>query len=234
MIEADVPGGFGTITSGVDSNALLTATVAFIERELPKWRDDPERPAEEVEERLNSQLCKRLSVVSREECPLVHFSHEEPQGKKRSVDMAVAPRTKCIIGGSWHTLYDPFLVIEGKRLPAPPPRSRRREYVSGGTKITGGIQRFKLSVHGNEVTAGAIVGYIQSDAPHAWLERINSWIGEFAEQPGSDGCNWSADDRLFEFREDVHNRVAVAMSKHRRKESTHGDMIALRHLWVVM
>jgi len=82
-----------------------------VHSELPGWRDDPNRPPEDAEERLNAQLCKYLNVTSRSRFPMVHFSHEEKQTATRRVDMSALPIAAVIIGETYHTIYDPFLVL---------------------------------------------------------------------------------------------------------------------------
>jgi len=57
-------------------------------------------------------------------------------------------------------------------LPAPA-ATREREYVTGGTEKSGGIQRFKLGLHGAQQEAGAMIGYIQDKDPKSWQSSIN-------------------------------------------------------------
>ena len=78
--------------------------------------------------------------------------------------MSTLAHVSGFIGQTYHTIYDPFLVFEGKRLPAPVV-SREREYVIGGAKKSGGIRRFKLGLHGAQQTTAAMVGYIQKSDP---------------------------------------------------------------------
>jgi hypothetical protein len=92
---------------------------------------------------------------------------------------------QTFVGRTYRTIYDPFLVFEGKRLPAPS-KAREREYVSGGTAYSGGIQRFKRGLHGATVEQAAIVGYVQDDGFAQWLTRINSWISDEVVQPRRD------------------------------------------------
>jgi hypothetical protein len=133
----------GRITSGVNSKEFVERTLEFVRDELPKWRDDPSRPGEESEERLNAQLCKFLNIASRHNFPMVCFHHEEKQAMTRRVDFSALLSTSQLIGATFYSIYDPFVVFEGKRLPLPT-RDREREYVTGGEFKTGGKQRFKM------------------------------------------------------------------------------------------
>jgi hypothetical protein len=167
----------------------------FVFAELARWRDDPDRAPEEAEERLNAQLCKYLNVAASHRFPMVLFSHEEKQTGTRRVDVAALPISGGFIGQTYHTIYDPFLVFEGKRLPAPS-LSREREYVTGGTEKSGGIQRFKLALHGAQQKTAAIVGYVQTGDLEGWHSLINGWIRELASDTAAVDEKWSVDEQL--------------------------------------
>ena len=76
-----------------------------------------------------------------------------------------------------HSLFEPFLVFEAKRLPTPTAR-REREYVTDSKDPTGGIQRFKLQLHAPNHETAAMIGYVQKGQLAAWLPAINGWISE--------------------------------------------------------
>jgi hypothetical protein len=74
-----------------------------------------------------------------------------------------------------------------------------------GNPPRGGVQRFKLSLHGAAVSIAGIVGYIQEvDCPH-WFAEVNRWIDDLAS---SDESNWSSSDRLHTFVYDPAPRVS--------------------------
>lgn len=222
----------GRITEG-PSTSLVERTMEFVSSELAAWCDDPTRPPEEAEERLNAQLCKYLNVAASERFPMVYFHHEEKQTGTRRVDLSALSKSGTVLGLTYHSIYDPFLVLEGKRLPAPS-ADREREYVTGRTKKTGGIQRFKLALHGAQQTTAAVVGYVQSGQLREWLSRINDWIGDEVENRESSGEDWSPAERLIDFNEDANSRVAVSSSTHPRDKSAVSGEIRLRHFWVAM
>src|ERR1035441_8751915 len=103
--------GRGQITDG-PTDTIIQRTLAFVQTELAGWRDDPDRPPAEAEERLNAQLCKYLNVAANHRFPMVHFSHEERQTGTRRVDMAALPISGGFIGQTYHAIYDAFLVFE--------------------------------------------------------------------------------------------------------------------------
>ena len=115
-------------------------------------------------------------------------------------------------GERLHTIYDPFMVIEAKRLPAPT-SDREREYVTGKDKssgrATGGIQRFKLGLHGAGNEIAAIVEYVQKHSVQTWFGQINQWISDLATSNGKDGCVWSNAEKLQELEYDNTRQTAT-------------------------
>jgi hypothetical protein len=222
----------GRITSGVSADAAAIKTLEFIERHLAAWRDDPDRSrAERRERELNSQLCKFLNVVARHDFPMVHFHHEEPQGVRHSADISASPIDGGWIEGTQYTKYDPILVMEGKRLPTPG-SGREREYVASATgdKPGGGVQRFKLGLHGARLSIAGMVGYVQAKTCADWFAEINKWVDELAS---SGDPLWSRDDRLDRFILDSGTRVSRCESQHTRT-TVASPAICLTHLWVEM
>lgn len=224
--------GRGRITEG-PTDALVERTIEFVHAELACWRDDPDRPLEEAEERLNAQLCKYLNVAASHRFPMVHFSHEEKQTGPRRVDLSALPISGEIIGQTYCSIYDPFLVLEGKRLPAPS-KSREREYVTGGPEKSGGIQRFKLSLHGAKQDTAAIIGYVQNGSLESWHSLINQWIRELASDATGVDEKWFANEQLTDLAADHALRTGQASSRHRRSGTAISAQIRIRHLWVIM
>jgi hypothetical protein len=224
----------GKITNGLAAGTLIERTIEFVLTELPNWRDTPNRPSEESEERLNAQLCKHLEVTARHSLRMVFFHHEEKQTGTRRVDFSASPTEDRFVGATFHTIYDPFLVLEGKRLPPPKNGSREREYVTGGDAKSGGIQRFKLGLHGAKHEIAVVIGYVQADTPAEWNGRINGWIRELEGALQSDGTKWSSMDRLSGFVENNGKRIAISLSKHLRSGDVFSPNISIHHLWVRM
>lgn len=223
----------GRITVGLEEGALVEKTVAFVLRGLPEWRDDPDRPDERSEDKLNLQFCKFLEARARRDYPMVCFYHQEPQTGRRRVDLSASPVERIRIGARQYTIYEPFLVLEGKRLPAPS-ADRRMEYVTGGDRIDGGIQQFKLGLHGAELSVAAMIGYLQDQSPSHWHQVINEWISDLAAGHIADVCAWEARDRLEQLSHDPAKGIADCRSVHGRSGSAVGTFIRLRHLWVTM
>lgn len=226
--------GCGQITHGPEANALLERTFEFVRGELPRWRDRPDRRVENAEEKLNAQLSKHLNSRARFDLPMVQFHHEEKQTEVRRVDISAGLSEGGFIGSTYYSIDNPFVVIEGKRLPAPGGRSRQQEYVTGGDAKTGGIQRFKLGLHGAQFETAAMVGYIQKGKTSFWHNRINQWIRDLSEALPLGEEKWNAKEQLGELAEDSVARTSTSVSMHLRTGKTKTARIRLRHFWVEM
>lgn len=219
----------GRITSGLAPNTTVFKTLQFVTTQLPRWRDLPDRPFVTGEEELNGQLCKFLNVAARREnFPMAYFHHEERQTGRRRVDLSALPPKDTVIEGRLYGILDPFLVLEGKRLPAPS-SDREREYVIGKKEITGGIQRFKLGLHGANLNHAGMIGYVQRDSFDDWFTCINAWITELS----ATSSEWTKKDQLKSLSSDASNCVATCTSNHERVDSE-TEQIHLTHLWVDM
>ncbi len=229
-VPAQSDASCGKITEGVETS-LVAQTLKFVQDELPLWRDDQTRPQEESEERLNAQLCKFLNVAAADRFPMIHFHHEEQQAPRRRVDISANPITIQFIGAKQYTIYEPFIVFEGKRLPAPS-RDREQEYVTGGAEKSGGIQRFRLGLHGEKLRDAVMIGYVQNGSRKHWFNQINAWIDELADDLSLDDLKWSTRDRLTNFIS-LSSRTSSSDSSHDRVNSVSAK-IRLRHYWVEM
>jgi hypothetical protein len=209
--------------------------VEFIEQELPRWRDHPDRPHAEAEAVLTEHLCDHLNsaVYDSEAWSHVQFRTEivdETDGG-RKIDLAVKPRRKSIvIEARRHSLFDALFPIECKRLPTPHGKNRdEREYVITRNGTTGGIQRFKFGHHGAAHKFAAMIGYVQAKAFSEWLTVMNGWIVSLSAEPES---VWTDADCLRSSHENSAGKVYTALSNHERPDGL--GPCELRHLWVSM
>lgn len=207
----------------------------FIANNLPRWRDDPERPKNTSETALTEHLCDYLTGSARLSpgWDILQFRTEivDEQHKGRKIDLAPKPCGIALwIEGRRHTQYDSLIPIECKRLPTPKTRDRdEREYVIHRSGSTGGIQRFKSGYHGSLHAIAAMIGYVQEETPMFWHNRITGWIGELAEsaQPG-----WTQKDMPEALIHDKILRVSKFRSFHDRENGQ--TAIELRHFWLEM
>jgi len=223
----------GEIAAGIGPDQLTQSTLAFVYQQLPAWRDDPDRPVEVSEPKLNLQLCKFLDSQACNNFPMIRFDHEEYQYARRSVDLSASPVEATVIDVKLYSIYDPFLVFECKRLPAPR-NDREREYVTGGKKSSGGIQRFKLGLHGAKLDLVAIIGYIQAQDAQHWHTTINRWISSLSHGKITDECVWGRNEKLGALEEDAAKGTASCRSVHGRTGRVLSNRVVIQHLWVIM
>lgn len=220
---------FGRITHGPKQGSVVDKTLEFVFSQLPIWRDKPHREVQESEEALNGQLCKHLNAAARrEDFSMAHFHHEERQGDRRRVDLSAQPIDETIIAGRAYQDDQPFLVFECKRLPADR-KGREREYVTGDNS-NGGIQRFKLGLHGAALTRAAMIAYVQRSTCSEWVDKINEWIKELGE---SVDVSWNYSERLIVSEACLTKRSLRLVSNHSRVSGGTAS-IELTHLWVEM
>lgn len=218
----------GRLAPSAVQASLVEQTIEFIWGCLIPWRNDPDRPFVEGEEELNAQFHNFLQSCANEIFPMVLFQHEQRQEGRRRVDLSVKPIKKVDIEGVTYTKYQPILVIEGKRLP-PPSKTREREYVSGGKEFSGGIQRFKLGLHGRELPTAIILGYLQQGTLQDWHSRINEWISDLARGQSDD---WANHEILAEFSHQHEGQKARTSSVHPRLKGCKTPEIKILHFWV--
>ena len=229
--KTDSQSSFGRISSGVEANTLVEQTAGFVYTELPRWRDDPQRPPGTSEEHLNGTLCDFLNVASADSFPMVHFRHEQRQTGRRRVDIAAKPSQTINVGQRQYTKYDPILVLEGKRLPTPG-TAREQEYVTGLSARSGGIQRFRLGLHGADLNFALMVGYIESKSCADWFTKMNDWITTLSSNDTDPTLDWSLEDCLSNISIDATAKTSRCISNHERTDGSR--TIRLAHLWVEM
>lgn len=208
--------------------SLIEQTIEFVWECLIPWRNDPDRPFAESEEELNAQFHNFLQSRACEIFPMVLFQHEQRQEGRRRVDLSAKPIRKILIEGVTYTKYQPILVIEGKRLPSPS-KTREREYVTGEEKLSGGIQRFKLGLHGKEHQFAIILGYIQQGTSQEWHSRINGWISYLASNQSED---WANHEILEKLSLQHGGQKARTSSLHPRLKECKTPKIQILHFWV--
>lgn len=209
--------------------------VGFIAEELPRWRDDPDRPTEHAETKLTEYLCDHLNSAARCSDVWSHVQFRTETGDEthggRKIDLTVKPcAAVLIIEGRRHSQFDALFPIECKRLPTPQGIDRdEREYVITRFGTTGGIQRFKFGLHGATHTFAAMIAYVQEQTFSHWLRQVNGWIRELVTEPNS---VWSDSDLLRLRSDDSATGISILMSRHLREGGFNG--LELRHLWIRM
>jgi len=212
----------------------LHALIDFIADELPRWRDDPERPERSAETDLTDQLCARLNSVARTSNGWDHyqFRTEVPDEveKSRKIDLVASPCGVIIwVDGRRCTQYDTLLPIECKRLPTPKDNARdEREYVVNRKATTGGIQRFKEGNHGAKHSLAAMIAYVQTESAESWLVHVNTWIVELSKSD----TRWSKNDMLR--RDSLLAEFGLTSYRSTHVRTSKPSELELRHLWIDM
>jgi hypothetical protein len=108
------------------------------------------------------------------------------------------------------------------------------EYVTSGESKKGGIQRFKLGLHGADLSVAAMIGYVQGQSSFHWHQLINDWISDLAAGRVLDVCAWKTTETLGHLEQDGGKGITVCESTHDRSGDVGGSSIQLHHLWVEM
>ena len=215
----------GVLRLGEQKDSLLD----FIAEQLLNWKSEDSAVLEEAEDLLTSQLSDFLNEAAHisDGWSWIHFQTERPDAvdRTRRLDMAAKPIKTVIIAERPYTRNAVLLPIECKRLPAPKPKHREREYVASTKGTTGGIQRFKLGKHAGDHALAAMIGYVQKGRPVDWFTTVNGWISALASGVGS---GWTNEDCLTL---DEDTGEVCRLTSHHDRGSKHLP-IELRHLWI--
>ena len=218
-------GGAGDFI-GPPLNAQFKAVVNFLKAHLPQFVKSILKTDICNENGLNSRLARFITNAASKE---VFFAgsdsmEDETKGSSPAVDIGIYLSVRDI-------QIDPPLitVFEGKRLTTKLPKKRSREYVIGheedGKHIKcGGIERFKLSIHGKNFNSAGMIGYIQDGMPDSWQLKINSWIRDLCNQPFK--LVWSENEQLT--KKETDGRITEYSSTVNRADSE----LHLTHLWI--
>jgi hypothetical protein len=218
-------GGTGNLL-GPPPNALFNVVVEFIKTHLPQFAESVLNTGIINENGLNSRLSRFVTNFADQE---IFFAdresmEDEARGNSPAADIGIYLKVDDIG-------IDPPLitVFEGKRLTTSLESKRRQEYVIGheknGKRIPcGGIERFKLAIHGGKLSHAGMVGYLQDGTPGSWQKKVNAWISDLCSQPF--GPAWSEVEKLTS--QITIGRVTECSSVVNRSASE----LHLVHLWI--
>jgi hypothetical protein len=219
-------GGIGTLT-GPPQNTHFKKVVEVIKTILPKFADSAMNDGIENEKGLNSRLTRFIINTADKESFLAQpeSMEDETRGDSPAVDIGIYLKVNPDTG-----IVPPRItVFEGKRLSTKLPKKRCREYVIGreekGKHVPcGGIERFKLNIHGSKLHCAGMIGYIQDDTAEIWHEKINTWIHELCDQSSEPA--WSEQEKLN--LKKTNGRVTEYESVVKRTDSE----LQMTHLWI--
>lgn len=225
----------GDNTFGILSSAPDNAIINNVYTCLALILSDFNGKKDENENVMTNRLCKTLNSKKPSEYPFFfHHQNLEDEKENTSTDFAAFGTFAYAQENDFDNDDSPSLIkFEAKRLDSGLPAHRKKEYVCGEytngkcSKNTGGIERFKNGRHGKDVVNAGIIGYIQTDSPTLWLEKVNSWIEEQIQNASDDRLIWQKADLLTFINQNVYLSV-YSSTAHR----IYGDEIELRHFWI--
>lgn len=221
---------FGKLSSAPD-NTIITTIYNYLSSILSSFK----AKSDENENAITNRLCKSLNSRKPPEYPF-HFHHQNIENEKEntSTDFAVFGSHAYALENGIEDDDSPSLIkFEAKRLNSKLPSKREKEYVCGEylngkcERNSGGIERFKNGRHGKDVVNAAIIGYIQTDSPKHWFEKINSWILEQIISPSDKKLSWSKKDLINLTVED-----SILSEYTSKSDRIYNDEVRLRHFWI--
>ena len=206
------------------------AILDIIEASLVDFASRKELRAIQNEKGITNRLCKILNCQK-----LLYFHHEgmqeERTGISPSMDIEAIAKTSTVFEARLYAKENTLMAVEAKRLPSPPPKSREREYLVGSGANGGGVERFKLGVHGKNAPAWTIVAYLQKHDFASWHTTVNGWLTELA-CTGHPPAQWNSSETL----ELVGQGTISARYRSMNTRTCGGqtDVIEITHLWVLL
>lgn len=219
--------GNGTLL-GPSRNTQFNSIVELVVLSLPPFAESSRNEGISNENGLNRRLARFITNVA-DKRGLPYFAQtesmeDETRGNSQATDIGIHLKVEDID-------VDPpkVTVFEGKRLSSTLGKERRCEYVVGHEKDgkhmpCGGIERFKLSLHGGKFSLAGMIGYLQDGTPESWRKKVNAWIFDLCNQ--SLDSTWSKQEQLTSPITD--GRVSVCSSVVNRV----GSDLHLTHLWI--
>ncbi len=223
----------GVLTNGITKDASIKAVVEFISKYFAQFSERVKGETTTSERVLTDKLCKFLNRHA-SSFPF-YFHHENVEntekGNNPQVDIGTVSRSELLqVEDRAYGEFDSFFSIEAKRLPTPGAK-REKEYVIGTDKASGGIERFKKGIHGENLKYAAMIGYIQSeDAPH-WFVQVNDWISDLIATVPSE---WNDNDKLIELLTDKKGTILSTYTSRNSRVTSSGGIITIFHFWVTL
>lgn len=185
--------------------SLIDTTPVFLDSLLPHLNEL------QYAQEFVAELERTLRIMEIPLCVGREYSDIYTKGadQQRSVDFYFYPAEQ---GKSKKSLFS----VEAKRLPTPGGRDREKEYVLGEG---GGIERFKMELHGKGLFHCGMIAFIEKQDFAYWYSKINSWIE-------SAPSGWDTEERLSGFTPNV--TWAKSSSLVKRKS----DYLNLFHFWI--
>jgi hypothetical protein len=213
---------------------ILSRTFNHIEIILPQFSQAMLKTNIKIEKGFTQELCKMLN---REVILPIIFDRDNMEntedGHSPSTDFGVYPKSKLVIERNGEIDLDgyEFLRIEAKILGVKE-AYREKEYLIGmdskkEPKLCGGVERFKLGIHGSKLQQCGMIGYLVEGTFEEWHDKINTWVKELSNT----NTNWSETEKLQQLY--IHDFFCECNSEHDRVESI-SPKVKIKHYWVYL
>lgn len=225
---------------GPEDSCSIMMVVKFVERNLETFSKECSGSSVVNEKGLTQRLCILLNQQARLGCFPFLFEKEymeiPERGDSPSVDIGVITQSRegVCVQSRWYSNKESFFSMEAKRLDDIS-TARQREYLvgrkeNGKYRDCGGVERFKMGIHGKGLQYCALIGYVQKYDFNYWYRTINSWIDESIADCNSSTISWDEGDKLVII--DNANQDNRAVAQFRSRNSREDGFVDLFHLWV--
>ena len=231
LSEIEISSSGGSLSSGIEIDGSIKAVVTFIREHFKSFAKKYNSELEQNEKLITQQLCIYLNRKAKQQPFFFHseFAEKVTSGNSPQVDIGVLSQLEEItISDKTYGEDECFFSIEAKRLPTPG-ANREKEYVVGHNSSSGGIERFKKSIHGPNLSHAAIIGYVQKETFNYWFLEVNNWINELAANKNG---IWETADCLQKV--DGSDSIYIELLSENSREARTGsrDKIKLFHFWI--
>jgi hypothetical protein len=218
-------------------NQPIIAVLNYVEKWIPSFINESKAEQIENERGLTQRFVSILLVNLNDIYPFTFVSEwmeDETKGNSAAVDIGILTRDNSI------SLRNRcFFVLEAKKL-GDTDQIRNKEYLVGHNikkngiqkyLACGGIERFKKSIHGNELDQCGMIGYMFDKSFDVWYKQINNWIEQLTFTNTDSTIIWSQEDKL-SFQSQTHLKANYTSKNKRTKSGSEIDPVMIYHIWV--
>jgi hypothetical protein len=165
----------------------------------------------EREKRTSEYLISHFQICNYEKSdgfiPYYFDKNPTQEHSDRETDIGVFPlvRKERVV---------PIIEFEAKRLSE---TSNNKEYVAGAR---GGIERFKRTYHAPNASICGMFGYLQSRTLEYWIQKINGWIDNLAQNNQDATIDWSGcNEKLTRVNSFFHVEKCISNNKRKGRKN---------------
>ena len=204
------------IDLSVTTNHEVAVILDFIDRNIQGFPPYYHRIKDSVREnRISDFLVHHFQLCKDEQSdgfsPYDFRKNPTQSHSGRETDIGVFVLTRS------HTPV-PIIEFEAKRFSE---TSNNKEYVCGER---GGIERFKRGHHSSHHSVCGMFGYVLSRTSKEWIEKVNGWITEQAQNNTYSDIDWKSSDEKLRTTIIYYN-VEKLRSEHTRKQTNNKILI---------